>query len=433
MATFDERWSALDELGAGLDRYEPTQELRAYTPTWRERIGAWLMGDGGGQPKRDLVAGLVGSTGLPNTARRDTAGLSLADILPVAGGVLGANDALREGDDPRAAANAVTAMAPLAAPLVRGVIAAAPKTTAAVAGALGATMTPADAGTRLTREQRQQIEVERQRLEAQRQAAEAEARMRAQTDMERQRAEAEFQRQRAVQDAELQRQMEAQRQRDAEVAAARARDAEARMPFRERYPNLASALPFAGAAAAFAVPAAVKAGKTFANNRAIGRWDSAVDQAAEALPTASKPAARGIAAEMRAFDELGPPPGAKPGWGVMGASAALPAEASLIPQEYDALMLPAGDPNREAARATLTDPVELAKRAATGLLAGVPLAKLGSEFPMGWMERPPPIARTKGLIEAADAYVAQRARPTVKRKAKPKTKPEPKPDAPTEE
>ncbi|RAI28452.1 hypothetical protein CH340_23565 [Rhodoplanes serenus] len=382
------------------------------------------MGDGGGQPKRDLVAGLVGSTGLPSTARRDTAGLSLADILPVAGGALGANDALREGDDPRAAANAVTAVAPLAAPLVRGVIAAAPKTTAAVAGALGATMTPADAGTRLTREQRQQLEVERQRLEAQRQAAEAEARMRAQTDMERMQAEAEFQRQRAAQDAELQRQMEAQRQRDAEEAAARARDAEARMPFRERFPDLAAALPFIGAGAAFGFPAAVKAGRTLYNNRTIGRWDRAVDRAAEALPGASKPAARGIAAEMRALDEIGPPGSAKPGWGVMGASAALPAEASLIPQEYDYLMLPADDPNRQAAAAILTDPIELAKRAATGVMAGAPLAKLGSEIPMGWMERAPPIARTKGVIEAADAYVAQRTpRAPVKRKAKPKAAP----------
>lgn len=433
MADFNDRWSGLDELGAALGREATAPassgvpELRSYEPTWRERIGAWLMGDGGGLAKRNLVSGLVGSTGLPHTARADTGGMSLVDLGPVIGGALGANDALREGDDARASANALSAAAPLAGPLVRGAMAAAPRTTAAVGGALAATMTPSDAAPRLTRDQQRELEARRQAAEIQRQADEAAARTRAATDMERARQEAEFQRQRATQDAELQREMEAKRQSDAVAADAAARDRDARRPFRERFPDLAASLPFAGAATAFAFPALVKVGKTIANNRAIGRWDRAADAAAEALPGASKPAAKGIAAEMRAFDELGPPKSSKPGYGVIGPSAVAPAEFSLIPQEYDALMLPAGDPNREAARATLTDPAELAKRAATGVLAGVPLAKLGSEFPMGWAERSAPIAKTRGLIAAADAYVSQRAprAPSkVKRKAKTATKAE---------
>jgi GNAT superfamily N-acetyltransferase len=70
-------------------------ELRAYDPTWRDRLAGLLMGDGRASPeRRAVVRGLLGSTGLGTT------GMGLLDATP-AGMPLAANDAhdsLRQGD-----------------------------------------------------------------------------------------------------------------------------------------------------------------------------------------------------------------------------------------------------------------------------------------------------------------------------------------------
>src|SRR5581483_7367478 len=52
------------------------QEVSSYDPTWRDRLGAWLMGDSISNARRDFVSGLLGSTGL------GTAGPGLIDLTP---------------------------------------------------------------------------------------------------------------------------------------------------------------------------------------------------------------------------------------------------------------------------------------------------------------------------------------------------------------
>lgn len=80
-----------------------SNELRAYNPTWRDRIAAALIGDA--KPSRyyrDVVSGLVGSTGTGGT------GMSLLDLTP-AGAVFSADEMVRntrEGNYGQAAADA---------------------------------------------------------------------------------------------------------------------------------------------------------------------------------------------------------------------------------------------------------------------------------------------------------------------------------------
>ena len=66
-------------------------ELRSYDPTWRERIGGWIAGDSPSKARRQFVEGLIGSSGLG-------AGIGLVDLIPGAGAVLGAQEAIHEGD-----------------------------------------------------------------------------------------------------------------------------------------------------------------------------------------------------------------------------------------------------------------------------------------------------------------------------------------------
>nr|WP_145994380.1 hypothetical protein [Mesorhizobium loti] len=70
-----------------------TDELRAYTPTWRDRVAAALIGEG--KPSayyRNVVSGPVGSAGIGAT------GFSLSDLTP-AGAVFSADEMVRNARD----------------------------------------------------------------------------------------------------------------------------------------------------------------------------------------------------------------------------------------------------------------------------------------------------------------------------------------------
>lgn len=67
-------------------------ELRPYTPTWRDTVASWMMGQGQSSPeRRAFVGGLLGSTGLGNT------GVGVVDATPV-GGLLSLQEASQSGD-----------------------------------------------------------------------------------------------------------------------------------------------------------------------------------------------------------------------------------------------------------------------------------------------------------------------------------------------
>lgn len=76
-------------------------ELRAYNPTWRDKLAGWMMGDERATPeRRRFVEGLLGSSGLGST------GFGVVDATPV-GGLLGAQEAAQQGDYRGAAMNAM--------------------------------------------------------------------------------------------------------------------------------------------------------------------------------------------------------------------------------------------------------------------------------------------------------------------------------------
>lgn len=76
-------------------------ELRAFEPSWRDRLAGWMMGNERATPeRRRMVEGLLGSSGLGNT------GFGVVDATPV-GGLLGAQEAAKEGDYRGAAMNAM--------------------------------------------------------------------------------------------------------------------------------------------------------------------------------------------------------------------------------------------------------------------------------------------------------------------------------------
>lgn len=84
-----------------------SNELRAYNPTWRDRVAAALIGNG--KPSRyyrNVISGMVGSTGIGGT------GFSLSDPTPA--GILFSADEMvrnaRDGNYGQAALNAVGAL-----------------------------------------------------------------------------------------------------------------------------------------------------------------------------------------------------------------------------------------------------------------------------------------------------------------------------------
>lgn len=89
-------------------------ELRAYEPTWRDRLAGLLMGDGRASPeRRRFVEGLLGSSGLGST------GISVSDLTPL-GIPLGAQEAMQGGDYRGAAMAAVPVVGRPAAAAVKG-------------------------------------------------------------------------------------------------------------------------------------------------------------------------------------------------------------------------------------------------------------------------------------------------------------------------
>lgn len=95
-----------------LDQAQPKQaEMRAYEPTWRDKLGAMIAGDDRSQSRAALAEGLVGSRGVGRT------GTSIADFTP-AGIPLAAQEAAQEGDA-RGVALSFLPAAPAARPLSR--------------------------------------------------------------------------------------------------------------------------------------------------------------------------------------------------------------------------------------------------------------------------------------------------------------------------
>jgi hypothetical protein len=94
----------------------PGTEMKAYHPTWRERLGQGLMGDKPASPAREqFTRGLLGTTGLGEQS------MSLSDLTPVGMG-LGAQENIQHGKYREAALSVLPGMAvekAAAAPLMK--------------------------------------------------------------------------------------------------------------------------------------------------------------------------------------------------------------------------------------------------------------------------------------------------------------------------
>lgn len=215
----------------------------------------------------------------------------------------------------------------------------------------------------------------------------------------------------------------------------------ARQPFRERFEGMAERLPFAAAAGSFMLPGL--AGRSLAKRENLVNqpWRDAITRYDKGAPSMSKDDIRQALGELRTFERenaerRAPSFGLKhdpasPGIGTKAVGAALPVEGSLLPQEYDALMLPPGDPNRESALSILTSPRELASRAWPGVLGGAAMYGAGNALRSRSGALPPPVAPGRGLIERFEPMLAEPAAAAKvtkpRNRGRPKKKDEPTP------
>src|SRR5215475_1330285 len=239
-------------------------ELRAYEPTWRDRMASFLLPENAGYYPRRMARELLGSSGV------GTAGMSAVDLVPGVGPTLNAQEAIQHGDIADAAGNiaaavvpgaalASKAIMPLARPLVRGAIGAGVGAAAGTGAAVGLqeaaatprgieTLTPAEREVyrRLGPDDRAKFWTNRAAEDARAQsardaAAAAEAAKNAQAEREL-RGQAER--------AELDRQQRLQ----AEVDRIAEEKRVAGLPFRERYPIPAAAIQAIFTAGGSAIP-----------------------------------------------------------------------------------------------------------------------------------------------------------------------------------
>lgn len=213
------------------------------------------------------------------------------------------------------------------------------------------------------------------------------------------------------------REFERQQKGEDEAAAAgrerSAADREANKPFREKYPWLNSALPWAAPLSAPVVASALTAAKGRGNASTHRQWTKAIGRH-EAAETASNAAAmarekatitkfldRHTAAEGRAgkwYNRVGR--GVEKGWqntSTVAASTALPYELRMLPTQYDA-SLPSENKDGQAARALIRDPKfyedmawNTVPLAGAGAIGGV---KAGNLYP----KPRAPVERSEGLL-----------------------------------
>lgn len=174
---------------------------------------------------------------------------------------------------------------------------------------------------------------------------------------------------------------------------------EAAMPFRERYPQVAGALPAIGLGLSAALPFMLK-GKgnlsSFYAGSPQGQMRTAVTEAQAARTAGDAPAAALREAELR--DMIDKLPTAATKAGKAGAAAfaggALTSEANMFPDQYDAYNLPEGDAKKEALTKALSVPTYL-ERGAMGALTGLSGYKAGELLP----SKGAPVSLARALTE----------------------------------
>lgn len=181
---------------------------------------------------------------------------------------------------------------------------------------------------------------------------------------------------------------------------------QANMPFREKYPEVSSYLPFLGAAAAFGVPYISKFPEQAMSNALVNRWRTAVEAGQKAR---AKGGTVGGKTLQDIVDDLGGYErqynsmhglSSKVGNAILGAGA--DAEVSMIPNEYDAINLPPGNTSHDKAVELFSDPKALAERLTFPAAIGTSIGHIAGHAPGPWpVYRVPPVAETTGLRRSA--------------------------------
>ena len=286
---------------------------------------------------------------------------------------------------------------------------------------------------RLTPEQRQQIEFQKQQAAAQQQAEKArqEATLaaeaaRAEQQRAGQAAEADLQRKNLVAEAEakaraaqLAEDNAAQLRRQSETEEAARQKKLKERPFKDKYPEVATALPVAGLAASAMLPELSGVVKGFANNRKIAGWEREVERGKTAITKATAAGDPQLAAQesstLRRMNENVPPDleesvNKKPSVAGTALTSLLPVETSVFPQEWDFATQDADSPSRKAAAEFFTNPTELGARALVAWLGGLGATGVGQKLghmTEEAMSKSPALtlSRSQGQVEAFDQLV----------------------------
>lgn len=187
--------------------------------------------------------------------------------------------------------------------------------------------------------------------------------------------------------------------------------------FRRAHPQLSTALPFIGAAAAGMIPYIGRMRALKFNNELVKNFENAVTKA-ENTATAGAVEQKTAIKELKA--QMGPKglareketdPGlfSKPAAGAMVTGVGGAVEGGLVPYELD-LNLPSDSPDRREA----ADPSKWADRALYSVIPGALGGALGAELPLLRRGKAADIPRAEGLVEGLKPPRAPRKPKTTK-------------------
>lgn len=383
-------------------------ELRAYHPTWRDKLAAALMGEGRPSvPKRDFVQGLFGSSGLGTT------GMGLVDATPI-GGVLGAQEAAVNDKPADFLLNTAgtAAMIPQGRALLKGAaeaVKAAPRLAAtlggfggaAVASEAGADNAPA-ATTGATAAPQYLVPMPPQIDPS------AKGYRRPRNDSERaihqtllqqwQQSEAQARAEKAKQEGDTAKAL-ALEGKKGEIAAQERKDAEVARTKREGAPTVLPdwALP-AASAAALGIPAAVKMRGQYLTNQFNKRMGQGAQDVLGSLRSGDLPEASYAGDMVRELLKAKTPVNEVP-WPVQAASAAIPLEVAGFPLARDLLRPSDTDANKQAWE-NMKDPWYWAGRIAPQAVSGASASTFGSHLPPLWPVRPDAAPEAAGALKS---------------------------------
>jgi hypothetical protein len=371
------------------DPWHVMQALRAAGPAVAPNITSLLKGEPDKSPYPSMTptaGGKIPSSADPRISGAVQEGMGLAGSA--IGGMGGGGLAARGATEAMPAAEAAMSQTGRSNQLIRNLLMGGSQT--------AMDPTPAQGATRLLPDERRAVEVEKQKSQNAAQAAMQQKQAETEAEVEKQKALGQNQLEQQKQQADFQKQQtEAQKQQEQEE-----NKRQANMPFRERHKDLTAALPMIGDAASIGIPMMASLLSKGKLGKMAGAWQGAADKGTsflDANPKKMLPAA--LAKELQSHMEQ---------WGkhsdpvgtvghITGAMA--PLEASMFPMESDAMTLPPDAPDKWALMHQ--DPKELAMRAGSAGLQGLPFATAGKLLGGHMVTPAVPTAQTQGLLARA--------------------------------